>query len=83
MKVRYLAGLASVSLLSLGAIAGCANPCAAKTQSPASTGAEVSPNPCASANPCAGKTNPCAGANPCASANPCAGKTNPCAGQTN
>lgn len=71
MKVRYLAGLASVSLLSLGAIAGCANPCAAKTQSPTSTGAEVSPNPCASANPCAGKTNPCAG------------KTNPCAGQTN
>jgi thiol-disulfide isomerase/thioredoxin len=75
MKVRYFAVLASISLLSLGAMVGCANSSAPNTQTPASTGAEVSPNPCASANPCAAKTNPGAGANPGASANPCAGKT--------
>jgi hypothetical protein len=77
MKVQYFAALASISLLSLGTITGCGNPCAAKTQTPASAGTEVSPNPCAS------KTNPCAGANPCASkSNPCA-SANPCASKTN
>lgn len=87
MKVRYFAALASISLLSLGAITGCASP-SSQTQAPATTGAAVSPNPCASANPCASKTNPCAGANPCASkTNPCAGanpcaSANPCAGKT-
>lgn len=61
MKIQYFAAITSISLLSLGTIVGCANPCAAKTQTPASTGAEVGPNPCASANPCAGKTHPYAG----------------------
>lgn len=66
MKVQYLATVASISLLSLAAIAGCANPCAAKT--PSNTGTEVSVDPCAGANPCASKgVDPCAGANPCAS----------------
>lgn len=77
MKVQYFAALASISLLSLGAIVGCAS--SPNTQTPAGTGAEVSADPCASANPCAGKANPCASANPCAGANPCAAKTNPCA----
>lgn len=72
MKVQYFAAIASILLLSLGAMAGCANPCAAKTQTPDSTEVQVSPNPCAS------KTNPCA-----SKTNPCASKTNPCAGQTN
>jgi thiol-disulfide isomerase/thioredoxin len=84
MKVRYFATLASISLLSLGAIVGCANSSTPNAQTPASNGAEVSSNPCASANPCAAKANPCAAkANPCAAkANPCAAKTNPCAGKT-
>ncbi|EAW37925.1 thioredoxin domain-containing protein [Lyngbya sp. PCC 8106] len=43
MKVQYLATLASISLLSFGAIAACVNPCAAKTSS--NTGTEVSTNP--------------------------------------
>lgn len=77
MKVQYFAALASISLLSLGAMAGCANPCSAKTQTPASTGVEVSAEPCAGkSNACAGKSNPCAG-----KSNPCAGKSNPCAGK--
>ncbi|WP_413160567.1 TlpA family protein disulfide reductase [Capilliphycus salinus ALCB114379] len=54
MKVQYLATLASISLLSFGAIAGYANPCAAKT--PSNTRTEISTNPCAGANPCASKS---------------------------
>lgn len=79
MKVQYLAMLATVSMVSLGVIAGCSNPCAAKTKTPESEDTTNQVNPCASkANPCAAKTK----ANPCASkANPCAAKTkaNPCA----
>jgi thiol-disulfide isomerase/thioredoxin len=80
MKVQFFSALAVVSLLSLGAVAGCSNPAAQTT--PTVTGTEVQANPCASkANPCASKANPCASkANPCASkANPCASKANPCA----
>ncbi|GAB4238934.1 MAG: hypothetical protein Kow0049_25950 [Stanieria sp.] len=61
MKIKYFSLLAVVSLLSIGTVAGCANPCAAKTKQPSNTGSEVQANPCASkANPCASKTNPCA-----------------------
>ncbi len=81
MRVKYLATLAAASMLSLGLVAACSNPCAAKTKTP-DTGTTNQVNPCASkANPCASKANPCASkANPCASkANPCASKANPCA----
>jgi thiol-disulfide isomerase/thioredoxin len=67
MKIQYLSVLTVVSLLSLGAIASCSNPCAAKTKT-TNTTTEVQ------ADPCAAKTNPCA-----SKANPCASKANPCA----
>jgi thiol-disulfide isomerase/thioredoxin len=69
MKIRFFSVLAITSLLSVGVIAGCSNPCAAKTKTSASTSTEAKANPCASkANPCASKANPCASkANPCAS----------------
>lgn len=79
MKIRYLALLAMVSSLSLGAVVACANPCASKT----ATTSEV--DPCASkGDPCASKADPCASkADPCASKNdPCASKGDPCAGKT-
>ena len=68
MKVKYLATLAVASMLSLGLVAACSNPCAAKTKT-SDTGTISQVNPCASkANPCASKANPCASkANPCAS----------------
>jgi thiol-disulfide isomerase/thioredoxin len=73
MKIRYLTVLAVVSLLSFGAIAGCASDTAKTTSSQSTT--EAKANPCAAkANPCAAKANPCA-----AKANPCAAKANPCA----
>lgn len=65
MKVNYLATLTAVSLLSLGMVVGCSNPCAGKTTDSPETTDQV--------DPCAGKKNPCA------SKDPCAGKTNPCA----
>ena len=80
MKVQYLAKIASISLLSFGVIAGCSNPCAAKTSSNTATdntATEVSADPCASVKPCAG-ADPCAAVKPCAGANACAG-ANPCA----
>ncbi|WP_107669306.1 thioredoxin domain-containing protein [Cyanothece sp. BG0011] len=97
MKIKYFSLFAIVSLLSVGTLTACANPCAG--QSTSTTANQVTQNdpcagknPCAGANPCAGKNpcagaNPCAGKNPCAGANPCAGKNpcagaNPCAGKT-
>jgi thiol-disulfide isomerase/thioredoxin len=75
MKIQYFSVLAVISILSLGTVVGCSNPCAAKTKTSASTITEVQANPCASkVNPCASKTNPCA-----SKANPCASKANPCA----
>ncbi|NJR49584.1 MAG: redoxin domain-containing protein [Leptolyngbyaceae cyanobacterium CSU_1_3] len=59
MKIQYFSVLAVISLLSLGTVVGCSNPCAAKTKTSASTVTEVQANPCASkANPCASKANP-------------------------
>ncbi|KAM3090571.1 thioredoxin domain-containing protein [Phormidesmis sp. 146-35] len=56
MKIQYFSALAVASFLSLGVVAGCSNPCAAKTKSPTNTSTEVQANPCASkANPCAAK----------------------------
>jgi thiol-disulfide isomerase/thioredoxin len=68
MRVKYLATLAIASMFSLGLVAACSDPCAAKTKAP-DTGTTNQVNPCASkANPCASKANPCASkANPCAS----------------
>ena len=81
MKIKYFATLAAASILSVGMVTGCANPCGAKTKDGETT---EEANPCAGKeNPCAGKENPCAGKeNPCASKeNPCAAKDkgNPCA----
>ncbi|MCW6037648.1 thioredoxin family protein [Spirulina subsalsa FACHB-351] len=78
MNVRYLSTLTIVSLLTLGGVAACSNPCAAKSPS-SNAGTELPSDPCAGKNPCAAKADPCAGKNPCAAkADPCAGK-NPCA----
>lgn len=58
MRIKYLATLATVSMLSLGVVVGCANPCGAKTNT-----TEEKANPAKdTANPCASKdkTNPCA-----------------------
>lgn len=83
MKIRYFSTLAVVMLVaSLGTIMGCAQPCAAKNDTPAASSASQVVDPCAGkANPCAAKADPCAGkANPCAAkADPCASKANPCA----
>ena len=54
MKVKYIALLAAVSLLSMGVVSCNQN---VDTTSP---NTEVKENPCAGVNPCAGK-NPCAG----------------------
>ena len=86
MKIQYFSVLAVASILSLGAVASCSNPCAATTKTSTSTVSQVQANPCAAkANPCAAKANPCAAkANPCAAkANPCAAKANPCAAKAN
>ena len=68
MRVKYLATLATVSVLSLGAVVGCANPCAAKPPEGEST-EQVDPCAAKDKNPCAAKDkNPCAAKdkNPCA-----------------
>jgi hypothetical protein len=52
MKVQHFATLATMSILSLGLIVGCANPCAAK---PNNSGTDTN-----QVNPCASKENPCA-----------------------
>ncbi len=71
MKVKYFGTLAAISLLSMGVIAGCANPCSAKK-------ANTSESTVAKVDPCAAKVNPCAAkkTDPCAAkkANPCAAK---------
>jgi hypothetical protein len=80
MKVRYLLTVSTASLLSLGLVFGCSNPCAAQ-EAPAGETTEQA-NPCASDDPCAAKENPCASKeNPCASDDPCAAKENPCAAE--
>ncbi|MDJ0675281.1 MAG: hypothetical protein QNJ36_07890 [Calothrix sp. MO_167.B42] len=56
MRIKYLATLATISMLSLGVVVGCANPCGAKTNT-----TEEKANPCASKDTGAkDKTNPCA-----------------------
>ncbi|MFB2933652.1 TlpA family protein disulfide reductase [Aerosakkonemataceae cyanobacterium BLCC-F154] len=61
MKIQYFSVLAVASILTLGAIASCSNPCAATTKTPANTVTQAQANPCAAkANPCASKANPCA-----------------------
>ena len=69
MKVKYFAKLATMSILSLGLIVGCANPCAANTKDTNTTD---------QVDPCASKDNPCASKD-----NPCASKDNPCASKNN
>lgn len=59
MNISYLSTLTIVSILSLGTVAACSNPCAARTTSP-NTGTEMQADPCAGKNPCASKTDPCA-----------------------
>ena len=59
MKIKYLAMLATASIVSLGLVTACANPCAAKDNNEKT---EEQLNPCAAKeNPCAAKENPCAG----------------------
>ena len=82
MKLRYLTLLTTISILSLGVVTGCANPCSAKTKINGSD-PTTEVNPCASKNPCAAKSDPCAAKNPCAAkSDPCAAK-NPCAAKSN
>jgi thiol-disulfide isomerase/thioredoxin len=56
MRIHYLALLAMVSILSIGAVTGCSGPTGTS-----STETVTKVNPCAAkANPCAAKANPCA-----------------------
>ena len=67
MKLKYLTILSITSVLSLSMVAGCANPCASKTDPCAGKSEEVK------GDPCAGKTDPCAGKSEEMKAEPCAG----------
>ena len=59
MKVKYLSTLVIASLMGLGLIGACANPCAAKTSPDGAETEQV--DPCAGkADPCAAKKDPCA-----------------------
>jgi YHS domain-containing protein len=91
MKVKYLAAIATATVITLG-FGGTINAAITRnsiTNSVTSLKVAVcagKPNPCASkSNPCASKANPCAAKkNPCASkSNPCASKVNPCAAKKN
>ena len=72
MKVKYMAMVATVSLLSVGGVVfGCANPCA--SQDPNSTETTETTDPCGatSEDPCGAKSE-----------DPCGAKSgDPCAGQ--
>ena len=60
MKIKYLAMLATASIVSLGMVTACStpSPCAGKGDKEKTE--EL--NPCAAKeNPCAAKENPCAG----------------------
>lgn len=83
MKVKYIAMVATVSLLSVGGLViGCANPCAAKEKNGAETTETTDPCAAKSGDPCAAKDDPCAAkGDPCAAKeDPCAAKADPCAG---
>ena len=67
MKAKYLTTLAAISILSLGMVTSCANPCAGQTD--VDSGEVNEANPCAGVDPGAG-VDPCAGAEPCAGTNP-------------
>ncbi|MGC1245473.1 MAG: hypothetical protein WA865_04600 [Spirulinaceae cyanobacterium] len=71
MKIKYFATLAAASILSVGMVTACANPCGAKTKNSTEEDATTE-----KANPCSGKENPCAAKE---KTNPCSGKENPCA----
>ena len=88
MKIKYLASLAAIALLSSGVFIACATPEAPKdnavstTTTVATTTTETKPDPCAAkkADPCAAKK-----ADPCAAkkADPCAAKkVDPCAAKS-
>lgn len=55
MKLKYLTMLTVTSVLSLGVLVGCGNPCAAKDK-PVTDNSEA-----VESDPCAGKSDPCAG----------------------
>ena len=77
MKLKYIATIATASILTIGGTAFFSGTSFASTpESNVST--IIAGNPCAAADPCAG-ANPCAAADPCAGANPCAA-VDPCAG---
>ncbi len=54
MKIKYFATLAAASILSVGMVTACANPCGAKTKNSSEDATTEK------ANPCSGKENPCA-----------------------
>ena len=58
MKLKYLAMLATASIVSLGMVTACTTPCAAKGDKEKTE--ELDPG-AAKDNPCAAKENPCAG----------------------
>ena len=81
MKIKYLASLAAIALLSTGVFIACATPEASKDNA-ATTTTATKPDPCAAkkVDPCAAKkADPCAAkkADPCAAkkADPCAAKS--------
>ena len=77
MKLKYLATIATASIVTIGGTALFSNSAIAFESS--NTATIVADNPCAAVDPCGGaeKVNPCAGEE----ANPCAGEINPCAGK--
>ena len=91
MKIKYLASLAAIALLSSGVFIACATPEAPKDNAASTTTTVATkPDPCAAkkADPCAAKkADPCAAkkADPCAAkkADPCAAKkADPCAAKS-
>ena len=83
MKVKYLSMMAIASVMGLGLIGACANPCAAKEGADPCAAKTETVDPCAgAADPCAGAADPCAAKeDPCAAkSDPCAAKEDPCAG---
>jgi YHS domain-containing protein len=82
MKVKYLAAIATATVITLGFAGTISAAITRNSLTTSITSVKVAvcagkPNPCASkVNPCASKVNPCA-----SKVNPCASKVNPCAGK--
>ena len=66
MKIKQLATLTAIAILSTGAAIVATHPQTALKVLSAALESKAMANPCASKNPCAGRVDPCASKNPCA-----------------